>query len=558
MTQPDGLFPDTSANYDSLAALAAKTQEEWENDLKGKTADPFLKFLSGMFGGLPADLQAGIDYTRALLTALARTILNIPTAIYDTVESAAKAVGDFVNGLWQGFSQFLDILAGAVVTPINAAIQAAKDWFATLLGFQQNTETTQINLQNFQITALTTGQRNPAWAFRYPVGDVSYMEVMNAEFTTFGTTGAQSAGTAHTHAIDGNSVKSAPNVWAIVPNNARGALIPAQATTIYDTVCCSVRKDVIADTLNNVFLEVFKQSADGSISRVHSVDISSKITSDSAQYIEESMPGAIVQFGEKFLARVRNATTTGKTIYVAGISQAAWVSDTSAAFVGSSESNKTVYTASELNGHLAAGTILPWLGLAAKNLATTDRSWSDDFNRSALGAMWSCRSNTGSNQLGIVNNKLTYIGLTDGHQNGIQITAMAGDANMITGDIDLDILAAGRELGLLLHCDSTMDQVVFLAVSSVGAKFYSGSVTSLMERATDTTGGKGTWSAYYDLANDKYVALKNGLPTGLEWKSVGSAVKHDSDHRYGGGRITRSSFVTAGVIDNVTLRDWKP
>lgn len=561
LTIPDNLpailFPKSvGGSSKALSSVANMNQGNVEDALKTAKVlnnpgitDP----LTAMFAGLPA----GMSYAFGIITTLAREILKLPGEIWDSIGDAASAVGGFVQDLWTGFGQLLDILAGAIVTPINAAIQAAKDWFAGLLGFRSNTETTQINLQNFQLTALTTGYRNPAYVFRYPIGDVSYMEVMNASYTTFGVTEAQSAGTAHTHAIDGNSVEAGPNVWSVEPGDARGALLTAQQTTVYDTVCFAARKDVSGDTLNNVFLEVFKMDASGAINRVFSTDVSAKITSTDTVFIEESIPGVIVQSGEQCLARVRNATTTSKRIYIGGIDQDAWVSDASAYFAGATEANKTSYSTSALAVDLAADSILPWMGLAAKNFAMTDRSWSDDFNRSALGGLWSCASDTG-HQLGIAGNKLSFIGTTDGQQSGIQITAMAGDANMITGDIGLNPLGGSRAMGLLLHCDSTMDQVVYLAVTAANAKFYSGSISSLTQQAIDSTGGSGTWSAYYDVVNDKYVALKDGNPTGLEWDSVGSAVLHDADHRYGGARITGSTLIQAGQIDNITLRDWTP
>jgi len=42
----------------------------------------------------------------------------------------------------------------------------------------------------------------------------------------------------------------------------------------------------------------------------------------------------------------------------------------------------------------------------------------------------------------------------------------------------------------------------------------------------------------------------------LEWASVGSAVSHGPDYRFGGIRISRASGVNAGAIDNWTLADY--
>ena len=68
--------------------------------------------------------------------------------------------------------------------------------------------------------------------------------------------------------------------------------------------------------------------------------------------------------------------------------------------------------------------------------------------------------------------------------------------------------------------------------------------------------GADLYSLYYDEPNDKYVALKSGAEFGLEWTSVGSAVEHGPDFRFGGKRIIRASGVNAGTIDNWTLTDF--
>jgi hypothetical protein len=67
------------------------------------------------------------------------------------------------------------------------------------------------------------------------------------------------------------------------------------------------------------------------------------------------------------------------------------------------------------------------------------------------------------------------------------------------------------------------------------------------KRATVAVGGTGLYALYYDEPNDKYVALKDGAAFGLEWSSVGSAVSHGSDFRFGGIRISRASGVNAGT-----------
>jgi hypothetical protein len=79
-----------------------------------------------------------------------------------------------------------------------------------------------------------------------------------------------------------------------------------------------------------------------------------------------------------------------------------------------------------------------------------------------------------------------------------------------------------------------------------------------VQRATISSGGDGLWSIYYDVALNKYVALLNNAPTGLEWTDSSSLMSHGRDFRYGGQRHTRATFFSSAPMDNWTLRDWAP
>lgn len=48
MTQPDGFLPERAFNYSSIAALAAMSEEDIEDQLKGDVSNPFLDFLDGL------------------------------------------------------------------------------------------------------------------------------------------------------------------------------------------------------------------------------------------------------------------------------------------------------------------------------------------------------------------------------------------------------------------------------------------------------------------------------------------------------------------------------
>lgn len=126
MTQPDGFFPDNAFNLDSLAELAARPQSEWEAMIRGQTSGGFETFLSALFGPLPADLREGIEFTRALVTAIIRQILNLPGQIWDSVEDALAALAGWVADI---------PIIGDILTIINdtfSAIFGGIDFTGTL------------------------------------------------------------------------------------------------------------------------------------------------------------------------------------------------------------------------------------------------------------------------------------------------------------------------------------------------------------------------------------------------------------------------------------------
>lgn len=126
MTQPSGEYPDGAFNLDSLAELAARPQSEWEAQMRGQTSNGFELVLSALFGPLPADLREGIEFTRALVTAIIRQILNLPGQIWDSVEDALAALAGWVADI---------PIIGDILTIINdtfSAIFGGIDFTGTL------------------------------------------------------------------------------------------------------------------------------------------------------------------------------------------------------------------------------------------------------------------------------------------------------------------------------------------------------------------------------------------------------------------------------------------
>lgn len=172
MTQPDGFMPTAAFNYDSLAALAVKTQEDWEAELYGRTASPFERFLAGFFDGLStgkpflvalfekwlqstfgvattwptiedvlADAEDWFDRQRANTLALLGIDVNQPTSGFDPAaalfggmsEQGNQIINDIVNQ-WNGFVAGLwtQADAAAALAESAAAIAANSTMIAAL------------------------------------------------------------------------------------------------------------------------------------------------------------------------------------------------------------------------------------------------------------------------------------------------------------------------------------------------------------------------------------------------------------------------------------------
>lgn len=69
-------MPESAFNYDSIAALAERSEEEWLDILYGRVADPFERFIDGFFDDIGEGLADGVKFIMALVTRLARALTH--------------------------------------------------------------------------------------------------------------------------------------------------------------------------------------------------------------------------------------------------------------------------------------------------------------------------------------------------------------------------------------------------------------------------------------------------------------------------------------------------
>lgn len=432
--------------------------------------------------------------------------------------------------------------------------------FDAVFNFKQEQDTNTVKAQNFTISSVTSGLvRQPIWVSRYPICDVTYPEALLSGWFVTATTGAQTAGTAHTHPISLSSSNAAGGIMSVASQDESiGAYVTISQTLVIDTVGMWIRKALSSPSLNNVYIEIFKENADTSLTRVWvSSDISGSCSTSITWLSVTVSPGLLVHAGDRYLVRVRNSSSNLVNVGPAGILKTA-ISPDSVFYTFTGDTAQTSYTDTEAATARAATNIFPFIVLAATSLSATDQSFSDDFNRSQLGGLWTTKSNTTTDLLTVNGSQASYNGTTNGNQNALVVRQMNGDKNYVEAAIygTLDSTAHAY-LGVLMHCNSDFSSIMYLAVNDQGAKIYSGSTTSLTQRATITRDfNDGLWRLQYDPSTTTYTAYMDGNDVGLSWNDSGAAKPRGALYRYGGLRIERASGVNAGTMDDFTLADW--
>lgn len=114
MTAPDQSFPGSSANYNSLAVWASKTQDDWQAEIRAPHEATYTNIFEGLFAGI----QTGISFVTSILSH----ILN-------------------------QFSQFVIRLAGLATTTFFATfddiMNAVVSWTGRVFGLIGNNHVNQ-------------------------------------------------------------------------------------------------------------------------------------------------------------------------------------------------------------------------------------------------------------------------------------------------------------------------------------------------------------------------------------------------------------------------------
>ena len=464
------------------------------------------------------------------------------------INSFLKPWSDFAEQ--SGLNDIVEAVQDAFTDGAAAVDAWLKDMWDSILGFKTTTEVRSQNAENFQITAVTSGYRNPTWVCRYPIGDVVYPEVINQTLYIIDI------------AIPANTnYRALPGQWIVEQNTSRGGVITVCNTAVFDTVGMVVGK--LAGAIDNVFLDVLRISDDtGEAVTVFSKDISTDLGSGAVgQYYEATVsPGIIGQAGEQYIVRLRNESTINTEVSAYGLQQltvaqpAGWHTTTN--------TSQSSYTSSEVTAAraLVTGQRMIWALLANQSSTANDQLFTDDFNRATLGSRWFLKSSNAT-QIGLSFGQAAYatdLFPADGNHNALYTLPTASDRMWVEGTLyGTGLNLSGARIGLMLCCNRDLSQVVYLSANINTVKIYSGPWGSLTERASVSSSFNDVpWRFTYNPANKKYEALKNGQSIGLSWTDSGDLMQHGRNFRYGGLRISRVSGTNAGTIDNWLLKDW--
>ena len=506
--------------------------------------------------------------------------------------SLVKAAGagapiSWISGLGEtltAISEFIQGLGGALLGGFvdrDSPFWTLEDIFDEVTSWFLDTEDTAANVTNAQadIVAAQTGMaelssasvsivanratRNQAWVCRYPVADVSYPESMNVSLGIFGDTGDASTGTAHTH-DDGDLAASAGGN-AVNQDASRGSYISISNTVIMTHVAMGIW--VAAGTAPDaVYIEVFREASDGSLTRMSSDEVSGDLTT-TAQMIEVEMSQVLIcQAGERYLVRLRNESTNATYVYQQNVLRTGTMQEIGFYTGSDALTAQTSYTSGESTTAQGNTSRVPFSMLAAPSATGTDTAYLDDFNnREELGPSWLRESNGTANLLKLSSDSVAYDGTTNATELAMYIHPTSSDRMLTIAEFsNVYLNIVGAEIALFICANRELDQIVALVVEQTlgvsSIRIKSGDPYALTTRASVT--GQlfpdTNYSLAYDPDTNIYTALKNGaaIGGGLTWEDTGDVITHGADHRYGGIMIERSGGTNAGRIDNWFLRDY--
>lgn len=503
-------------------------------------------------------------------------ILNLIPDIFGLQEFASGIIGairsvitgiPFVGGT---LAELFDALTGWHADTLTTAAQASDAFLGvqaiepivtTIEPMVYNTvedvvvvQAKAVTQQNYSISTDTDSPRQPRWACQYPISDVSFPELWLAKTDVFGTTDAQSAGTAHTHTLSlTNDVYGSVAGWPIANGNCRAVLLNITNTTAFDHM--RIQAWVSSGTATDVTYDLFRVRDDNSSYQIASVQISSMLSTVS-QMIDVDLGGTLlVRAGEVYMLRVSNRSAA--TVIVSALHGA---QGPGFATTGGGLNTNTSYTTAQMNSGIAATSLMNWGALFRAASFYTPKTYTDDFNRPEFGALW-IPWIAGATHLKINfangEGRAAYNGTVNGDESNIYMKPTESDQTIVAADTWG--IAGTARVALVSNASREGTQLAMLGVGTTDAKLWTGAWGTLgASKATFASAAVDgvNWGVYVDPTGTHkiFYIMKDNIDV-ASWTDTADTMKSGSDFRYGGKIISRAAGVNAGEIDNWTMKD---
>lgn len=608
----------------------------------------------GVFNALSGNYSAGAGVTsvrvritvESALTAgtvwwddmkLAKTATSLPqqwiqNLVGDLFDLDALAAGaqNLANAAQSAVNQIGEILMGAVVTPVTEAVQRFKDWFAELLGFQSTT-TTEIKTTRNAVWAGVTRQEptedksaeqlesalaalrsraqatalenellalgsgpvydgpSSAGAVTVPIKDLSFTGQMEVGG---GNTGAQTAGTAHTHPGGGLRVlphaqsmtDTSVNSSATVKNGNGGTFIPTSTLPLeIVTFCANSSYQAVTDAAH-VYLLSYNREADKWRVVSKSTNSFHSLLGPEYTFIDSAMsPAYTPSIGELMAvvweitpkvtggngySRVNLVCSDPKTVPTYhSVPYGAQFQLYRSSTDGAGVANELV-----LDQEISLPRLMPnaidrrwhWgsvpyaqIGpdLGQLNVVVDPRYFYEDFNNGISGVDFNLfRTGATSFNPGTTDGRFAYQGGQDGYQAIVRRSQVATDHMRVEATLNAAFL---RSSDLYICSDGNLRNYLALCVMNDKFSLMHGTGVSQANivKTVNTSGSNAArWSAEYVPEDNTFLVFR-GTTLMTEWEDDLNLITHGPGKRHGGGGLARSAFVGSGSWDDLLIYD---
>lgn len=582
MTSPDGSIPAGSVG--PLSSFAAKTGEDWQTEQQDSILDhfnplgPFGDIIRGLLNGVVSAFGGNfgplVDFIGDLISpdwldtagwtqGPFAFLGDIQGAIADVFSTLADLL-DMVPIVGGTLSEIISNLA-AGLNSTNSTAETANET-ASGAASQVVTLATIINVKTDNPLSRCpdpTGEPTFDWALLMGHTHTASLHGGHTHPVTGSTANATAGGTSHSHgngslaaSIAGShthTIDPFTPTLTVTQGVARGGFIRLAGGQEKRTIGWA---GLGTGTITKCTLTLYTEAANGDLTKFHeSPNLSGDITGSYSLHLytfDTAVVGLVPNLGDVVLAEIR--IEGAGSLSVGGISYPAMAAlpGFRPAKNGTTRNGGTSASPSTIaDGSVGYSDEVPFLWVGADTgVNNVPRTFSDPFNRVAVGNSWALRSTT-STQLTITGDALAFNGGSDGTQAGVYVYPLTTDHQRV--QIQLKENANAQPTRGILCADGTLTNWAGVEVRNSDVRIVSGSavgtVTTRATVSTSNVAGDG-FALEYTPGDNTFRVFKNSNPTAiLSWVDSGNVVSHGSGKRFVGASLTRSFFVNAAAID---------